>query len=191
MDFRIERIDKEDLPFLGKFIHSAKLALSINLLKSRHFGFHGTSAECFKTIDNVTGEIVGYIDITAKSQEAENLSDKKPDPKSPIPEGLNPPLLAEVNNAVGEIAKETDGMERFVLTRIRRGVGSKLVQLGIDRAKAGGVPLTVCAEAPSITFFTSLGFVETRHVDMDLRKYAPDNSGFGLFRLAGMIWRPE
>ncbi|KAJ5621561.1 hypothetical protein N7528_006344 [Penicillium herquei] len=214
MDFRIERIDREDLPFLGKFIHSAKLALSINrliylnwpdeelqsaqYLRAVTSGFHNTSAECFKAIDNVTGEIVGYINITGKSQEAENLSDKNPDPKAPIPDGLNPPLLAEVDNAVSEIAKETDGMERFAITYMcvkptaqRNGVGSKLVQLGIDRAKAGGVPLTVCAEAPSIPFFTSLGFVETKHVDMDLRKYAPDNSGFGIFRLAGMIWRPE
>ncbi|KAJ5707570.1 hypothetical protein N7488_007371 [Penicillium malachiteum] len=212
MDFRIERIDKEDLPFLGEFIHSAKLALSINrliylnwpneelqsaqYLRAVTSGFHDTSAECFKAIDNVAGEIVGYINV--KSHKAENLLDKKPDPKSPIPEGLNPPLLAEVNNAVSEIAKETEGMERFVITYMcvkpttqRHGVGSKLVQLGIDRAKAGGVPLTVCAEAPSIPFFTSLGFVEMKHVDMDLRKYAPDNSGFGIFRLAGMIWRPE
>lgn len=72
----------------------------------------------------------------------------------------------------------------------RKGLGSKLVQLGFDRARVAGIPLTVCAEAPSIPFFTAIGFKETNHVDMDLRKYAPANSGFGMFRLAGMLWNP-
>lgn len=72
----------------------------------------------------------------------------------------------------------------------RHGVGSKLVQLGFDRAKAEGVPLAVCAEAPSIPFFDKLGFKETVHFDIDLRKYATANSGFGMFRLAGLMWHP-
>lgn len=72
----------------------------------------------------------------------------------------------------------------------RHGVGSKLVQLGFDRAKAEGIPLAVCAEAPSIPFFDKLEFRETVHFDIDLRKYATANSGFGVFRLAGMMWHP-
>ncbi|KAJ6016219.1 hypothetical protein N7540_010810 [Penicillium herquei] len=213
MDYRIERIEKEDLPFLGKFIHSAKLALSINRLlylnwpndelqstqysRAVNSGYHDPSSECFKAIDNATQEIVGYIVITTESKKSVNPLDQKTDPK-PIPEGLNPPLLAEINHAVSEIAKETEEMDRFEITYMcvkptaqRQGIGSRLVQLGFDRAKAHGIPLKVCAEAPSIPFFNSLGFVETRHVDIDLREYAPDNSGFGTFRLAGMIWRPE
>lgn len=72
----------------------------------------------------------------------------------------------------------------------RNGIGSKLVQLGSHRARAEGIPLVVCAEAPAYEFFVKLGFQDTRHCDIDLRKYAPANSGFGVFRLSGMIWRP-
>lgn len=72
----------------------------------------------------------------------------------------------------------------------RQGVGSRLIQLGFDRARAEGLPLAIAAEAPAYGFFDTLGFKETRHVDIDLRKYAPANSGFGIFRLTGMIWTP-
>ncbi|KAJ5730573.1 uncharacterized protein N7483_005081 [Penicillium malachiteum] len=155
MNYRIERVEKDDLPFLGKFIHSAKLALSINRLL--------------------------YLNWP-------NEELQRP----------NSPLLAEINNAVNEIGKETEEMDRFEITYMcvkptaqRKGIGSRLVQLGFDRAKAWGIPLKVCAEAPSIPFFTSIGFVETRHVNIDLGKYAADNSGFGIFRHSGMIWCPE
>jgi predicted N-acetyltransferase YhbS len=72
----------------------------------------------------------------------------------------------------------------------RQGVGSSLLQLGFDRARAEGLPLVVTAEAPAYGFFDTLGFKETRHVDIDLRKYAPPYSGFGIFRLTGMVWKP-
>jgi predicted N-acetyltransferase YhbS len=72
----------------------------------------------------------------------------------------------------------------------RKGIGSKLVQLGFDRAHAEGIPLTICAEAPAYEFFNKLGFEDMTHYDIDLRKYAPANSGFGIFRLTGMVWRP-
>jgi hypothetical protein len=57
-----------------------------------------------------------------------------------------------------------------------------------DRAKAEGVPLALCSEPAAYDFFVKLGFRDTRHVDIDLSKWAPAYSGFGMFRLAGMIW---
>lgn len=70
------------------------------------------------------------------------------------------------------------------------GIGSKLVQLGFDRARAESIPFALCAEAPAHEFYVKLGFEETKHGDIDLNKYAPANSGFGNFRLTGMIWVP-
>jgi predicted N-acetyltransferase YhbS len=68
----------------------------------------------------------------------------------------------------------------------RQGVGSTLIQLGFDQARAEGLPLTVTAEAPAYGFSDALGFKETKHVDIDLRQYAPANSGFGIFRLRSL-----
>ena len=69
-------------------------------------------------------------------------------------------------------------------------IGSKLMQLGYDRAKEEGIPFAICAEAPAYGFFSKLGFEDLRHQEIDLRKYAAAYSGFGVFRLSGMIWRP-
>lgn len=70
------------------------------------------------------------------------------------------------------------------------GIGAKLVQIGFDKAKDDNIPFALCAEAPAHDFYVKLGFKETKHTDIDLAKYAPANSGFGVFRLTGMIWYP-
>lgn len=82
----------------------------------------------------------------------------------------------------------------FVCVQLEKrlqGVGRALVQLCIDKAKAEGIPLAVTAEPQSTVFFERLGFKEEKHVDIDLSEYAPSNSGFGVFRLTGMLWSPE
>ncbi|KAJ5288784.1 hypothetical protein N7478_001814 [Penicillium angulare] len=212
MDYKIELVVENDLPTLGHLIHSAKLALSINrliflnwpneILQSSLYsqavksGHENASAECFKAVDNNTQDIIGYIVLARVSPEPEEKNDKEEDTPTQVPpEGLNPPLLAEVNGAVGGVVKSVQDKDHFEVRYMcvkpfaqRHGIGSKLVHIALDRARVAGIPLFVCAEAPSIPFFTALGFKETGHVDIDLRKYAPDNSGFGIFRLAGMIW---
>ncbi|KAJ5917887.1 hypothetical protein N7454_010262 [Penicillium verhagenii] len=208
--YAIYPVISSDLPALGNLIHAAKLALSINRLiflnwpneklqsslysQAVRTGYENPAAECFKAVDNETGEIIGYIVLTRKTPESKDKNSQG-DVEQTVPDGLNPPLLAEVTNATKQIAEVVSDKHRLDVVYIcvkpafqRRGVGSTLIQLGVDRAKAEDISLAVCAEAPSIPFFEKLGFKETVHVDMELRKYAPANSGFGIFRLAGMIW---
>ena len=72
----------------------------------------------------------------------------------------------------------------------RRGIGSELIQRAFQRAKAYDLPLATCAEPASYGFFAKLGFKDTTHGDIELQKFAPAYSGFGVFRLTGMIWYP-
>lgn len=72
----------------------------------------------------------------------------------------------------------------------RQGSGSKLLRLGLDRSKEEGLPLVVCAEAPASGLFVKMGLKDTKHLDIDLRKYPPANSGFGVFPFSGMIQQP-
>ncbi|KAJ5538672.1 hypothetical protein N7494_008151 [Penicillium frequentans] len=211
LNYSIHPVVSSDLPALGKFIHSAKVSLSINRLifldwpneklqsesyyQAVQSGYANPAARCFKAVDNATEEIIGYIVLGRKKPEESENTDREVEAEGSIPDGLNPPLLAEVNNATRRIAKEVEETHRLDVIYMcvkpsvqRHGVGSKLVQLGFDRAKAERIPLAVCAEAPSIPFFDKLEFKETVHVDIDLRQYATANSGFGVFRLAGMVW---
>lgn len=242
MEYTIEPVTSNDLSFLSEFIHSAKLALTINRLvfldwpneqlqsklysRAVHSGYENPSVDCFKAVDNNTQEIIGYIVMRKQSAPKpghtfEETPEGQKASEDSVPHGLNLPLFTEINSAVNEIAERTKGLELFgkssrllsrpcIVTQAnilvprteivymcvkpsaqRHGIGSSLVQLAFDRAKAQGIPVNVCAEAPSIPFFDSIGFKETKHVDIDLRNYAAENSGFGVFRLSGMIWHPD
>lgn len=72
-----------------------------------------------------------------------------------------------------------------------QGIGSDLFQLAIEKAKAEGIPLAVTSEPASYEFFKKLGFKEGKHCEIDLSEHAPPYSGFGVFRLTGMLWSPE
>ena len=70
----------------------------------------------------------------------------------------------------------------------RQGVGRQLMQVAFDKARKEGLPLIVCSEPAAHNFFEVLGFKETKYAEIDLAKLAPKHSGFGVFRLTGMIW---
>jgi N-acetylglutamate synthase-like GNAT family acetyltransferase len=60
----------------------------------------------------------------------------------------------------------------------------------IDKAKTLNIPVALSSEPQVYSFFKKWGFEDTKHVDVDLAKWAPPYSGFGIFRLAGLIWYP-
>jgi GNAT superfamily N-acetyltransferase len=181
--------------------------------------FKDPNTECFKAVDTDSNEIIGYF-VLARKRPAQKLPEYElgANPDQETPEGMNPSLFVEVMIASAEIAKATENMDFFrrswefnklmrgcnililkidliyicVEPRVQRhGVGAKLVQLGFDRAKAENIPFALGAEAPSHGFYVKLGFKETTHADIDLAKYASAHSGFGVFRLNGMIWYPH
>ena len=73
----------------------------------------------------------------------------------------------------------------------RHGIGSSLVNHCFRESESMQLPMAVCSEPAAHDFFLTLGFCHTTHVDIDLRKWAPSHSGFGLFRLTGMVTRRQ
>jgi len=69
----------------------------------------------------------------------------------------------------------------------RKGLGSKLVKMCIEKAKSEALPLVVLSEPEAHGFCLKLGFEDTQQADIDLRKWAPELSGFGMFRVWGMV----
>lgn len=65
-----------------------------------------------------------------------------------------------------------------------------MVKHCMDRARDANIPLTTVSEPGAYEFHKRAGFKDTRHVDFDLSQWAPPYSGFGVFRLAGLIWTP-
>lgn len=72
-----------------------------------------------------------------------------------------------------------------------KGLGSQLLQHAFAQAKAARIPFCVCSEPAARPFFDKHGFTEVVHANMDLSTWAPPHTGYGNFRLTGMVWRPE
>lgn len=61
------------------------------------------------------------------------------------------------------------------------------MQSAIEKSKQEGIPLAAHAEPAAYQFFKSLGFKDTIRAEFDLAQFAPPHSGFGSFRLQGII----
>ncbi|RDW66944.1 hypothetical protein BP5796_09693 [Coleophoma crateriformis] len=180
--------------------------------------FKDPLSETFKVVDDESGEILGHVVLsrkipvgdvknTDKDDKGEGSEDEK------VPKGLDPEVAGAVEEAVKEIDKEFQGANRFglyirhatskisanqlievthlfvAMPHRKRGIGSQLVRLCIDKAQAEKVPLVVFSEPEVHGFFLGLVFEDTKHVDIDLRKWAPKYCGFGMFRIWGMVMR--
>lgn len=129
----ISRVAISDLPSLAKFIHSAKLSLSINRLlyqpwpndpvqEKQYTGavegaFADSSMECFKATDGDSNAIIGYIVLARKTATKESLmapaQPESSDNGQNAPEGMNPGVLAEVSAANIAISKATENIDRY------------------------------------------------------------------------------
>lgn len=67
------------------------------------------------------------------------------------------------------------------------GVGSRLLKQCTDKARHLQLPVIVHAEPAARGFFDHHSLQDFAHGDIDLSQYSPPHSGFGLFRLTGMI----
>ncbi|KAG8627982.1 hypothetical protein KVT40_003855 [Elsinoe batatas] len=162
----------------------------------------------FKVVHDRSGEVVAHLVLTreeargggegdadernrdeGKGEEGDG-KEGRPD----VPEYLVPEPFFAVIDAAEEIEKEVEGRERLTLTWMyvrpesrRQGIGSGLVAFALETARKEGVPLVTAAEPQAYDFMKKRGFRDTKHVDFDLAKWAPSNSGYGVFRLSGLI----
>lgn len=131
-NYQISPVESADLPFLVKFIHSAKLSLSINRLlyqpwpskdvqrnqyaKAVEGAFGDSSMESFKATDKESNEIIGYIVLEKQTgvqeQPTTAFEDAETSPEQKFPKEMNPGLLAEVSRANTKLKKATEHLDR-------------------------------------------------------------------------------
>jgi GNAT superfamily N-acetyltransferase len=176
--------------------------------------FNDDMVQCLKAVDEESNELVGYLVLTPKTpiearKDTEIGSDAE---EQRVPKGMHAGVWSAVTNAAAEINRETDSLDHLgmqipssklgpqgltkgtELTYIyvkpshrQKGIGSLLLQEAFRRAHAARVPLALCSEPAAYNFYKNRGFQDTKHVDIDLRLWAPPYTGFGIFRLSGMI----
>jgi ribosomal protein S18 acetylase RimI-like enzyme len=177
------------------------------------------SNELLKSVDTSTGQIAGFVVLTRKHPVPSTASSEKGGgnvERTNVPNWMNPVLFEAVMSGSDYVTQPTDDMERFgnhassghfyyfgfadirpdltyifvAPSRRRQGIGSSMVKHCMDRARDANIPLTTVSEPGAYEFHRRAGFMDTRHVDFDLSQWAPPYSGFGVFRLAGLIWIP-
>ncbi|KAI1380508.1 hypothetical protein F4677DRAFT_441822 [Hypoxylon crocopeplum] len=214
-DHSILPIVEGDEPTLTDFLLASKLQLAINRFVFKdwpaeaaqranygaavHSGLQNPETTSLKVVHEESGEIVAHLFLTRrnKSSDAEKPSNSdKTDEKgsqSETADALVPAVVGAVTAAIKELEPEAIEGDYFEITHIyvkpssrRRGIGTQLIQLCRERAQVAGVPLTICAEPNHHDFFLKRGFREAKHVDIDLRQWAAENSGYGVFRISRM-----
>ncbi|KIW83907.1 hypothetical protein Z517_03153 [Fonsecaea pedrosoi CBS 271.37] len=135
----IHPISHSDLPFLSDLVHTCKLALPINRLLFKDWpnegaqkplyaaavetAFQGEFVDCLKSIDEKSGDILGYLALTRKRSSTGNTNNQPPSGKGigsekpqDIPEFFNSEVLEAVSGAVSEIARSAVGFDHFGTT---------------------------------------------------------------------------
>ncbi|KAF4552126.1 Hypothetical protein D9617_11g009750 [Elsinoe fawcettii] len=203
---------KDDVKILARYLQASKLQLAINrfVIKDwpnekwqlEHYtaqvkGAHENPDHgSYKVVDEESGEILAHLVLTkyAASTKIPNDSAAGEAHVFSVPDGLVPEFFFEIMNAVQDIEWQVADRDRLDLTWFyvrpqsrRQGIGSQLVKFALARAKEQDLPLVTAAEPQPYDFMKKRGFKDTKHADFDLAKWAPPNSGYGTFRLSGII----
>ncbi|CEL10582.1 hypothetical protein ASPCAL13699 [Aspergillus calidoustus] len=204
------------IPQTAELLFTSKLGLTINRLLFKNWpneeiqrrnytavleGQPRSGSEALSVLDEVSGEVLGHLSITRKrplQEKKDNIEEEKAgEGKQEVPDFFNPEVLAAVQSAVGELSSWLDGVDHLEITYIivapahrNHGIGRMLMEYVLDKAKSLNIPVSLSSEPQVYAFFKKWGFQDTKHVDFDLAEWAPPHSGFGIFRLAGLIWYP-
>ncbi|MCJ1316834.1 hypothetical protein MMC15_002155 [Xylographa vitiligo] len=205
-----------DLPILAQFLFTSQLSQPTNQFLFSNWpneaaqialyttgmekSFADPLVEMYKATDTTSGEIVATLILTrskppaapvaAPIAETAAVSNAGTTP----PTGVIPAFHAVLKRMLADVQKRMDGVDHFVLSSIfvkplsrHEGLGSRLVQLCVDKARIAGLPLFLASVPSALGFYQKLGFVETGHAEVDLSTWGPKYGGFGVYRLSGML----
>ncbi|KAF2501735.1 hypothetical protein BU16DRAFT_577817 [Lophium mytilinum] len=211
--YSIHPITTPDIPTISSFVAASKLPLAINRFlfkdwpneaiqlahstKAVEASFQASGSKLLKVVDDETGEIVGHLVTTRKAgKEKVRRAEGEGVTKGGVPEYIVPEVSERVMSAARELegGVEGRGVDYLTLTHsyVRpshrgRGIWSSLMKLLLEKGKQAGVPVFVCSEPQMRRSFLELGFEETGYVDIDLREWAEEKCGWGVFRLSGLV----
>ncbi|KAL2830968.1 hypothetical protein BJY01DRAFT_254466 [Aspergillus pseudoustus] len=218
--YKLILFDPAHITETAELLYISKLGLTINRLLFKDWpneamqrknytsvieNLPGSEFEGITAVDEVSGEVLAHLAIRRKTPVANNDEEEKGKggaaaaaPAAPeIPEFFNAEVFSAVRAAVSELSQGLEEVDHLELTYIvvkpahrGRGIGKALMEFVFERAKALGIPIAVSAEPQLYEYFKKRAFTDRHHVDFELAKWAPPYSGFGTFRLAGLMWYP-
>ncbi|KZP25810.1 hypothetical protein FIBSPDRAFT_367977 [Athelia psychrophila] len=173
------------------------------LLSSYEADFRKPNMHFFKATDNATGEIVGFgnlsfVDNAASAAVPLTETAEKSEPPSP-PEGMN---MVFAGRLFGSLAakriRHMSAYSRYVAwyglhvvpTHQRRGIGSALLKYGLDMLGAGALPVWLSTQMRGRNLYLKWGFEDVDSLDIDLKEFGGEWSGYGVHRSPCMLRMP-
>lgn len=170
----------------------------IRLTKSLASSMSDQAAQVIQALDNATGQVLGWACWVKKGEKAVS---QDPEPSIPqqdvtqakmpaVKEPMSAPMSARqkmVGRMLGDEIKQQESHMKgvyMVLQRLatdpefqRRGVGSKLVKWGLDRADAEGLPcwLHVSDSDVACRLYEAAGFRQVGHDEYNLDACAAES----------------
>ncbi|KAI1173415.1 hypothetical protein F4777DRAFT_580995 [Nemania sp. FL0916] len=215
-NYSVVPIAEADIPAIGGLLQDSKLCLAINrflvkdwpnfAIQKPHYtkavegGMANPDTTCLKVVNDTSQLPVAHLFYTRKTvpprdQSSTATETKSEDAKDEVPAGFIADPYWTVVKTVEELEPEFDTDEYMELTHVYvepssrgQGIGSWLFQIARDAATTAGLPFTICAEPDHHDFFVKRGFKDVKSVDIDLNKWAAPLSGYGVFRLARMVF---
>ncbi|KAI1777446.1 hypothetical protein F4818DRAFT_439801 [Hypoxylon cercidicola] len=212
-DYNIEPATEADIPTLTEFLVASKRHLAINRFLFTDWpaegvqranygaavrgGMNKPDLSSLKAVHNESRRTVAYL-VVARSAGAGAGSAGRgesqaqpPKRKGRAPEGIDPAVLERVEDAIAELGKpDGDYLVYMYVEPPSRGmgIGELLLRECVDRAQWEGLPLSINCEPNHHDWFRRRGFRDVRVADIDLRAFAAENSGYGVFRISRMTW---
>ncbi|KAI0416338.1 hypothetical protein F5X98DRAFT_344189 [Xylaria grammica] len=194
---------EDDIPAITKFLQDSKLQLAINRFlisdwpnppfQKAHYGgviersLPDRRMTCLKVINDATKEPVAHLFYSRLPSHPEDQGSKK------VPAGFVPDVYRTVMDFSRELKPSFDTEEYIDLTHLYvepssrgLGIGSWLLGIAQGAATEAKLPFSLCSEPTHHGFFVSRGLRDLKTVDVDLRKWAPPASGYGIFRMSRM-----
>ncbi|KAI1760270.1 hypothetical protein GGR53DRAFT_470488 [Hypoxylon sp. FL1150] len=217
--YTIQPATEADIPTLTDFLVKSKRHLAINRFLFIHWpaeedqhanygtavrgGITDPDISSLKVVHTNTNRTVAYL-VVARSgrpetprqvgNEESQRQRKEAENRRDLTGVINPAVVEAVNDAFKQLGiPEGEYLEIkyiYVEPSSRRlGIGTQLVRQCLDRANWERLPLTINAEPNHHDWFLRRGFVDVCAVDIDLRAFAPRDSGYGPFRISRMALR--
>ncbi|KAF7965164.1 hypothetical protein HWV62_45284 [Athelia sp. TMB] len=144
--------------------------------------FREPNTHFFKAIDNATGEIVGFGEITFHENAAPTLvaePEEEHGGQAP-PEGMNLAFAGRFFGGLEEKRKQQmSTYPKYVEWRglhvkpghQRRGIGSALLKYGFETLKADELPVWLYTQMRGRNLYLQRGFKDLEPLDIDLKDY--------------------
>lgn len=122
-------LEEKDLTAAGDLLHTCKLALPINRLLINGWPnpsvqkpmYHGAIKESFdnpdviveKAVDNVKGDLIGFVVFTRKRPSTSDQKDETPNQAPETPPGLNPRVFQTISKTDVELRSSTSKVDHY------------------------------------------------------------------------------